>query len=118
MGKIDALQRSLRNEFAALQQHVASEIEVVQNAFHKELEQVHWRLSADLKVEVRASIKQEQNNIVALDEQLWMTDQRLGQRIDELLKVVSHNEKVVTAVAADMWGCDNDKLGISIISEK
>merc|ERR1711920_1111950 len=96
------------NEFAALQQHVASEIEIVQNSFRKELEQLHWRLSAELKVECRASIKQEQNNIMALDEQLWMTDQRLGQRIDELLKVVSRNEKVVAAVAADVWGWDND----------
>merc|ERR1712083_1214214 len=95
------------------QEEVKSKIDALQRSLRKELEQLHWRLSAELKVECRASIKQAQNNIMALDEQLWMTDQRLGQRIDEVLKVLGHNERLVAAVAADMWGCDNDKLSMS-----
>merc|ERR1712139_265552 len=37
-----------------------------------------------LRAETRAALKSEQNSIAAIDEQLWLTDQRLGQRIDEL----------------------------------
>lgn len=45
------------------------------------------KLSAELRSETRALLKSEQNAIAALDEQLWLTDQRLGQRVDELVKI-------------------------------
>jgi len=54
------------------------------------------RLSAELKAEIRAMMKNEQTAIAALDEQLWLTDQRLGQRIDELAKV-DRVERIVFA---------------------
>ena len=34
----------------------------------------------------------------------------MGQRNDELLQVTNHNDRIVAAVAADVWGCDNDQV--------
>jgi hypothetical protein len=39
---------------------------------------------ADLRAETTAAFRSESAAISGLDEQLWLTDQRLGQRIDEL----------------------------------
>lgn len=47
----------------------------------------HRRASAELRAEVRALAKSEQAAIAALYEQLWVTDNRLGRRIDELAQV-------------------------------
>ena len=42
------------------------------------------RLLTDLRTETTMAVQRESAAIAALDEQLWITDQRLGQRIDEL----------------------------------
>merc|ERR1719478_936288 len=42
------------------------------------------RLVAELRAETTAAFRSEAAAVAALDEQLWLTDQRLGQRIDEL----------------------------------
>ncbi|CAE7269673.1 unnamed protein product [Symbiodinium natans] len=42
------------------------------------------RLVAELRAETTAAINRESAALAALDEQLWITDQRLGQRIDDL----------------------------------
>jgi len=41
-------------------------------------------LVKELRAETLAALNREAASIAALDEQLWITDQRLGQRIDEL----------------------------------
>ncbi|CAE7873567.1 unnamed protein product [Symbiodinium microadriaticum] len=42
------------------------------------------RLVAELRAETTTALNRESAALAALDEQLWITDQRLGQRIDEL----------------------------------
>jgi len=42
------------------------------------------QLIAELRAETKAAFRSEAAAVAALDEQLWLTDQRLGQRIDEL----------------------------------
>merc|ERR1712216_581304 len=37
-----------------------------------------------MRSEIRTALRSEQNTLAAIDEQLWLTDQRLGQRIDDL----------------------------------
>uniref|UniRef100_A0A7S0ZMK5 Uncharacterized protein n=1 Tax=Noctiluca scintillans TaxID=2966 RepID=A0A7S0ZMK5_NOCSC len=43
------------------------------------------RLVSELRAETTAAFRSEAAAVAALDEQIWLTDQRLGQRIDELL---------------------------------
>lgn len=50
----------------------------------EELAALQRRLAAEMRAEIRSSLKSEQSAIAAIDEQLWLTDQRLGQRIDEV----------------------------------
>ncbi|CAL1147783.1 unnamed protein product [Cladocopium goreaui] len=45
------------------------------------------RLVSDLRAETTLALNRESAAIAALDEQLWITDQRLGQRIDDLEQV-------------------------------
>merc|ERR1712087_665493 len=52
-----------------------------------ELTSLHRRSASELRVEVRTAIRNEAAAVAALDEQLWLTDQRLGSRIDELMHV-------------------------------
>merc|ERR1712176_1005515 len=42
------------------------------------------RLMTELRAETSIMLKNEASAVAVLDEQLWLTDQRLGQRIDEL----------------------------------
>lgn len=39
---------------------------------------------AEVRLELRRAMRRESQHVAALDEQLWLTDQRLGQRLDEL----------------------------------
>lgn len=50
----------------------------------EELVTLQKRLVAELRAETTAAFRSESASVAALDEQLWLTDQRLGQRIDEL----------------------------------
>eukprot|EP00435_Cladocopium_sp_Y103_P049394 s435_g14.t2 len=45
------------------------------------------RLVSELRAETTLALNRESAAIAALDEQLWITDQRLGQRIDDLEQV-------------------------------
>lgn len=44
------------------------------------------RLISELRTETSAAFRNEAAAVAALDEQLWLTDQRLGQRIDDLMR--------------------------------
>jgi len=50
----------------------------------EDLVALQQRLVTELRAETTAALSRESAAIAALDEQLWITDQRLGQRIDEL----------------------------------
>lgn len=92
---IDAREEALRDEVAALQQRASGEVvEACQSSLQGELAAVQKRLAAELRSEMRGLLKSEQSAIAALDEQLWRTDQRLGQRIDELAQASVHADGV------------------------
>ncbi|CAK0875828.1 unnamed protein product, partial [Prorocentrum cordatum] len=55
-----------------------------QCTLERDLTAAQKRASTELRVEVRTAIRNEAAAVAALDEQLWLTDQRLGQRIDQL----------------------------------
>jgi len=69
------------------------------DGIREELLSINRKLGAELRAEARSLFKQEQNSIAALDEQLWLTDQRLGQRIDELVQAASRGERLAAVVA-------------------
>lgn len=64
-------------------------IELWQAALQKEIEAQQKRLVTDLRAEMKSGLRDDTSDLVALDEQLWSTDQRLGQRIDELAHRIS-----------------------------
>jgi len=60
------------------------QMEAFQEKFRKEITQVNRRITGELRAEMMPLLKARQDSIVALDGQLWVTEQRLGQRIDDL----------------------------------
>lgn len=52
----------------------------------KELAALQDQSLAELRAETTAAFRSEAAAVAALDEQLWLTDQRLGQRLDELAR--------------------------------
>jgi len=64
-----------------------------QSSLKEELIALQKRLVAELRAETTAAFRSESASVAALDEQLWLTDQRLGQRIDELAH--AHADTVV-----------------------
>jgi len=68
-----------------------SQITEAQVCLGEELANVQHRLISDLKTETTLGINRVNSSIAALDEQLWITDQRLGQRIDDLSHQVRGN---------------------------
>jgi len=81
------LRRSLQDVDHRLeegQKGMHSELESWQSGIEQDLSALQRRSAAELRVEVRTAIRNEAAAVAALDEQLWLTDQRLGQRIDDL----------------------------------
>jgi len=98
---IDLWQGNFRDELGSLQHRFTSESEACQATLREEIASVQCRLGAELRAEARALLKTEQNALAALDEQLWLTDQRLGQRIDELVQAAGRGgERLVAAVTS------------------
>mmetsp|Transcript_76174 Transcript_76174/g.134854 ORF Transcript_76174/g.134854 Transcript_76174/m.134854 type:complete len:644 (-) Transcript_76174:111-2042(-) len=64
--------------------------EEAQKSLSGEMLKHQQRLVSDLRAETSTAFRSEAAAVAALDEQLWLTDQRLGQRIDELAH--SHRE--------------------------
>lgn len=59
-------------------------VDMSQGRLSEDLAAAQNRLFADLRAETTAAFRSEAAAVAALDEQLWLTDQRLGQRIDEI----------------------------------
>merc|ERR1719271_2411241 len=83
------LQEEVRGD---LEGRLAKSLESVRSELMKELAKQQQRLIAELRAETNTAFRSEAAAVAALDEQLWLTDQRLGQRIDELAH--SHREAV------------------------
>jgi len=70
-----------RTELAASQRRIEREWE---SRLEDGLSEVQRRLRAELKTESASLLRSESAAVTALDEQLWLADRRLQQRIDEL----------------------------------
>ncbi|CAJ1429816.1 unnamed protein product, partial [Effrenium voratum] len=90
----------LKGDVTALSHRISSELEDWKAQVQEEF-QLQRVLKGEL-AEVRAFFKEEQTALAALDEQLWLTDQRLGQRIDELLQEVQAGQRG-ERLAASAW---------------
>jgi len=66
----------------------------LEGATREDLNKQQQRLIAELRAETSTAFRSEAAAVAALDEQLWLTDQRLGQRIDEL----SHSHRETMSV--------------------
>lgn len=73
-------------DLQSMQQEVARELEKLPDM------EVYKRELRDAIIQDTRHLKSEAAAIAALDEQLWLTDQRLGQRIDQLAH--SHRESI------------------------
>lgn len=94
---MDVAVGGIREELGSLERRVAADAEAKQSGVKEEVVSAQRRLGAELRAEIRSAIKQEQTTMSALDEQLWLTDQRLGQRIDELVQQVAARDRVSAA---------------------
>lgn len=81
-------------------------IDALQQSDAKKNQDFH-RLMTELRAETSSAFRSEAAAVAALDEQLWLTDQRLGQRIDELAH--SHRESI-TVVERRIGGVLQNRL--------
>ncbi|CAJ1447428.1 unnamed protein product [Effrenium voratum] len=72
---------SLRKE---CHQDAKGYVQDAQVRLSEDVASMQQRLISELRAETTLALSRESAAIAALDEQLWITDQRLGQRIDEL----------------------------------
>merc|ERR1712217_709630 len=80
----------------------------------EELTSLQRRSASELRVEVRTAIRNEAAAVAALDEQLWLTDQRLGERIDELMHVhASYARAIGTDAQSAKLGLKGSSIGSS-----
>jgi len=75
--------RALEQLVEESQQGLVEKVEAWQALLDKEVASQRKSMN-DLNADVRLAMKGEDAAVVKLDEQLWLTDQRLGQRLDEL----------------------------------
>eukprot|EP00931_Biecheleriopsis_adriatica_P118880 TRINITY_DN9418_c0_g1_i2.p1 TRINITY_DN9418_c0_g1~~TRINITY_DN9418_c0_g1_i2.p1 ORF type:complete len:709 (-),score=162.40 TRINITY_DN9418_c0_g1_i2:29-2113(-) len=96
---------SLQRDLSALSHRHSTESESLRSSMREELQSLTRKLGSELRADSRALFKQEQNAIAALDEQLWLTDQRLGQRIDEILQASVRHDRIsaIQAVAEELF---------------
>merc|ERR1712136_547855 len=81
-GDLDARFEEIRREILDVARKQVSDSEV---RLGDELGSLQQRLISELRAETTAAFRSEAAAVASLDEQIWLTDQRLGQRIDELL---------------------------------
>jgi len=87
----DRVQMLIRAQLSDNRDEFRSQITEAQVCLGEELASVQQRLIADLKAETTLGINRVNSGIASLDEQLWITDQRLGQRIDDLSHQIRGN---------------------------
>ena len=88
----------LQGEMSSLGQKLSSEVAEWRERLREELLASQRKLTGEVR-EARSLFKEDQNAIAALDEQLWLTDQRLGQRIDEILQAAQRGNRLAVAMA-------------------
>jgi len=88
LSTVTASKESFECRFTDWQEKLRNLMESLQSSCREELAVLQRKVTVELRAEARTLLKSEQNAIAALDEQLWLTDQRLGQRIDEMVQLV------------------------------
>lgn len=88
----------LQAQVSTLGRDLSSEVQENKERIREELLAGQRKLTGEVR-EARSLFKEEQNAIAALDEQLWLTDQRLGQRIDEILQAQRGSNRLTAAMA-------------------
>merc|ERR1712228_636265 len=74
-------------------EEIRSQGRAAEVALRQEVASVRQSLSGELA----SAMRNEAAAVAALDEQLWLTDQRLGQRIDELAR--AQRERYISSAA-------------------
>eukprot|EP00439_Symbiodinium_sp_Y106_P085648 s218_g29.t1 len=82
--KLETFQSRLEVFRQECHQDAKSCVQEAQVRLSEDVVALQQRLVAELRAETTAALNRESAALAALDEQLWITDQRLGQRIDEL----------------------------------
>eukprot|EP00929_Paragymnodinium_shiwhaense_P101878 TRINITY_DN65073_c0_g1_i1.p1 TRINITY_DN65073_c0_g1~~TRINITY_DN65073_c0_g1_i1.p1 ORF type:complete len:443 (+),score=114.47 TRINITY_DN65073_c0_g1_i1:99-1427(+) len=90
----DDVESRIQRHAAELRNQMQTEFEAHRmslQALHEKVQQKHGSANevAELRAEVTAAFTSESAAIAALDEQLWLCDQRLGERIDDLVHRLS-----------------------------
>mmetsp|Transcript_9105 Transcript_9105/g.20251 ORF Transcript_9105/g.20251 Transcript_9105/m.20251 type:complete len:562 (+) Transcript_9105:52-1737(+) len=93
---LEESKRDMKRLISEAQGH--SEVEL------REIARSQNRQISDLRAEITAAFKSEASAVAALDEQIWLTDQRLGQRIDELVHQVAPSERAGRKVVMERMG--------------
>jgi len=70
------------------QDELRDELRRAEQTIRDEVVCQHRKLSTELRAEHRGTLKSEHTAVAALDEQLWMVERRMSQRIDELHKAM------------------------------
>eukprot|EP00933_Yihiella_yeosuensis_P029011 TRINITY_DN22750_c0_g1_i1.p1 TRINITY_DN22750_c0_g1~~TRINITY_DN22750_c0_g1_i1.p1 ORF type:complete len:1048 (+),score=226.39 TRINITY_DN22750_c0_g1_i1:382-3144(+) len=103
------LDRRLRQNFHDVERRldenqkvVEAELQKTRSTVEQDMSTLQRRASAELRIEVRTAIRNEAAAVAALDEQLWLTDQRLSQRIDEVEKMASSSRSSPPRKAAQV----------------
>lgn len=85
--QLESLERRLQETLEGFDEHV----DEWKTELQQEVGLQHKRMAAELRIEMRTALRSEGAAVAALDEQLWLSDQRLGQRIDELAQLVANS---------------------------
>mmetsp|Transcript_52298 Transcript_52298/g.124771 ORF Transcript_52298/g.124771 Transcript_52298/m.124771 type:complete len:1039 (+) Transcript_52298:111-3227(+) len=65
-------------------QLVSKQFDAWRSKWDQDIQAAQKKVASELRLELRSALRSEAAAVAALDEQLWLTDQRLGQRIEEL----------------------------------
>lgn len=85
--KMQSELRTVRSEYC---QEMQNQLEGTRALLGEDLATLQQRLVSELRAETIAAISRESAAIASLDEQLWISDQRLSRRIDELVHAQLH----------------------------
>lgn len=80
-----ATRADLDSRFEETREELTKQVTQCEVRVNQEVSSLQQRLVQELRAETTAAFRSEAAAVAALDEQIWLTDQRLGQRIDELL---------------------------------
>lgn len=92
--QLEAIEEKLQSELRTVRseccQEMQNQLEGTRAHLGEDLASLQQRLVSELRAETMAAIGRDSASIASLDEQLWISDQRLSRRIDELVYAQLH----------------------------